>query len=493
MKGSLQIHAPQTAQRPLTPTEHTADRCVQNKTKTMRLLLFFSFCLLLSCTKNIEQIEKSIICGKLNELNEHDTHSLRITYSVYGVQKTEYTKIEADGKFRFEINLQHPIDYKLSLDNKWIRLYSEPGDSSYLDISAVYFPDEIEFIGDQQTFNKNLLSYPEVTQNYFRKYYKKADSLSNISAESLLAFVINTKQKNTEFVMKYSKENNWSKKFTEWALNDMNYEITHDLSFYRGPKNESYYNSFYNTFEINNTGAISNYKYWEYLQGYLVYILNFKNELPLDSITLSIIGQHILENSDGASTDYLLALAFIWGTETALFSYDELAEEASDYINLVNSDLIKEYLHSYNAKYAKILNSSNKRGFSAIKLDSTIEKIFHEHHGKVIYGKIWADWCGSCVKSMPEFIKLKEEFENVEFILIAIDSELKKIDRLITHFGITDNSYILNENQSLQLKEIFKVVAVPQYFIIDKNGDILKSNTTPPDSYLTKEMLKSLQ
>ena len=436
--------------------------------------------------------ENSLICGKIKEVNANETQSLRITYSVYGVQKTEYTKVEVDGNFRFEIDLQHPIDYKLTLNNKWIRLYSAPGDSSYLEISAVDFPEKISVSGVKQAFNRNFLNYQEVTQNYLRKYYKEADSVSKISAESLSEFVIKTKENNREFVEKYSTDNNWTQIFSKWALNNMNYEITHDLTFYRGPKSDSFYN-YYESFEIDNSDAIDSYRYWEYLQGYLVYILNIKNVVPEDSISLSIMGKYIIDNSYGASKDYLLALSFIWGIETALFPYDELNLGAMNYINLVSNDNIKQYLNSYYSKYVQALSSNNNTNLGSIELDSTIDKIFRDHKGKVIYGKIWADWCGSCIKSMPEFLKLKEEFDNVEFILIAIDSDLEKIDNLISHFGISEISYFLDENLSLKLKEVFKLRAVPQYFIIDKSGDIIKINATPPNSYITREILESLE
>ena len=457
----------------------------------MRLLFFLSLCLLISCSRHTKSNESAIICGQIKELDPNEEKFLRITYSIYGIQSTEYTEVKEDGTFKFEIGLQHPIDYKLLFNNKSVRLYSGPKDSSFIEFTSDNFPDKIIVYGEQQTFNRSFIDYQEVSLDYFRKYYKDIDSVSKISAKSLKEFVIQTKKKNIEFVQKYSYDNNWSQKFSKWALNNMNYEVTHDLIFYRGPKSNSYYN-FYNSFEIDNPDAIDSYRYWEYLQGFLVYILNIKNPVAEDSISLPIIGKYIIDNSYGSSKDYLLALSFIWGIETALFSFDELKTGAMDYINLVNNDKIRQYLNSYYSEYIKLLRSENYSSLNPTELNSTIAKIFQNHTGKVIYGKIWADWCGSCIKSMPDFLNLKNELNNVHFILIAIDSDMERINEIISHFGITDNSYFLDEKLSAQLKELFKTKAIPQYFIIDRNGAIIKFHATPPNNYITKEILESI-
>lgn len=86
----------------------------------------------------------------------------------------------------------------------------------------------------------------------------------------------------------------------------------------------------------------------------------------------------------------------------------------------------------------------------------------------------WATWCKPCVKSIPEFVKMDEEFEDkdVQFIGISIDGPRNKakVKPFIKSLGV--DYPILRDSDSSVMSRL-RVTAVPTLMIVNSENEIV--------------------
>lgn len=86
----------------------------------------------------------------------------------------------------------------------------------------------------------------------------------------------------------------------------------------------------------------------------------------------------------------------------------------------------------------------------------------------------WATWCKPCIKSIPEFVKMDEEFEDkdVQFIGISIDGPRNKakVKPFIKSLGV-DYPVLRDSDSSVMAR--LRVTAVPSLLIVNSENEIL--------------------
>jgi thiol-disulfide isomerase/thioredoxin len=99
--------------------------------------------------------------------------------------------------------------------------------------------------------------------------------------------------------------------------------------------------------------------------------------------------------------------------------------------------------------------------------------------GKPIILEFWASWCTSCEKESAIFKNLAETYSGrVQFISINMDDSYSESNAsdgpILEAYGLDDP----------MLKEIYQVMTLPQYTIIDKDGLIYDAYTMTPSEGL---------
>ena len=112
--------------------------------------------------------------------------------------------------------------------------------------------------------------------------------------------------------------------------------------------------------------------------------------------------------------------------------------------------------------------------------------------GQLVYIKVWATWCGPCLKSIPDWKLLQQEFEDKDelvFLSISIDSNKEKWSEMLTSRQLP-GVHILAEAD--RMREDFMIPGIPRYMLIDKNGILVEANALRPHEDGIKELLESL-
>ncbi|MEQ9091112.1 MAG: TlpA disulfide reductase family protein [Balneola sp.] len=86
----------------------------------------------------------------------------------------------------------------------------------------------------------------------------------------------------------------------------------------------------------------------------------------------------------------------------------------------------------------------------------------------------WATWCKPCVKSIPEFVKMDDEFDDtqVQFIGISIDGPRNKakVKPFIKSLGV---EYPVLRDSDSSLMGRLGVRAVPSLLIVNSDNEII--------------------
>lgn len=97
-----------------------------------------------------------------------------------------------------------------------------------------------------------------------------------------------------------------------------------------------------------------------------------------------------------------------------------------------------------------------------------------EYVGSVTLVNIWATWCAPCRLEMPSMQQAYEELADRGFRIAAIsidDGDSDKVIEFGKELGLT---FDLLHDQSMRIQLIYQTTGVPESFLLDKNGIVVK-------------------
>ena len=169
-----------------------------------------------------------------------------------------------------------------------------------------------------------------------------------------------------------------------------------------------------------------------------------------------------------AFAETLYGYKFIDDEELLKLVDDVLKNPVTDDVRSKATEVKRKLLFSLIGTTVKPLAFPNAKG-DTIKLTG----LYLEKDYVVI--DVWATWCGPCVASMTEFNELKKKY-NIEVYSISIDDKIEKVQKFVSNHP--EYTWpIVHAGKKTWLDEYFNIKLIPAYFIVDKNGVIVSSNT----------------
>lgn len=131
-------------------------------------------------------------------------------------------------------------------------------------------------------------------------------------------------------------------------------------------------------------------------------------------------------------------------------------------------------------KKIKDFNFSNKTG-KPISLYSL--------NSKIVIIELWATWCGPCIKEMTKIPELRKLNQDIEFYSISLDKTPEKMKKFVEkHKYDWPIVYGGDEESNGELFGYFHIVAIPTYYIIDRDGIVIRILDE-----LDEELIRSLK
>ena len=114
-----------------------------------------------------------------------------------------------------------------------------------------------------------------------------------------------------------------------------------------------------------------------------------------------------------------------------------------------------------------------------------------DSRGKVVMVDFWASWCPSCRQEAPHLVELYEEYRGrgVEFIGVAIWDFPDDLNTYVEQFGLIYPN-ALDEKGTVAIE--YGVVATPEKFFIDRDGNIVRKFVGPTSPELLRQQLDEL-
>ena len=208
---------------------------------------------------------------------------------------------------------------------------------------------------------------------------------------------------------------------------------------------------------------------------------NFQNSTILGSPSNELHNQYLkLDNNE--------KLSFIFKNSDNPFSLSTIMENPQ----LISQDSLRIFYSNLNSKLKKSKNGLALKDFittEKIKIGSPFKDFeardldgnkvnLSDFKGKIILLDFWANWCHFChEQNKSEFAHLNKKYNKNEFVLISYSLDTKK--ELWEKSSNSDNIDWVNISNIKGMNDpivaLFNLHSLPQSFLIDKNGIIVKT------------------
>ena len=129
--------------------------------------------------------------------------------------------------------------------------------------------------------------------------------------------------------------------------------------------------------------------------------------------------------------------------------------------------------------------ASNKPDIQNITISTFDNQTYKlsDYQGKIIVINFWASWAKPCEKEAADLERAWQEYKDDGVLFFGVDyiDTETEAQAYINKWGIT---YPNGPDEGTKISQTFRISGVPETYIFDKNGKLIKALTGPTD-YIT--------
>jgi cytochrome c biogenesis protein CcmG/thiol:disulfide interchange protein DsbE len=143
------------------------------------------------------------------------------------------------------------------------------------------------------------------------------------------------------------------------------------------------------------------------------------------------------------------------------------------------------------SKYEPLVIGMMAPDFSLPDLQGKTQRL-STYRGKVVFLNFWATWCKPCKEEMPSMQVLWENLKNQDFMMLAVSMDRVTTKKDIPSFVETLKlSFPILTDSWGQTDKRYKLMGVPETYIIDQNG-VLREKVIGPRDWTRPENIGSI-
>lgn len=136
----------------------------------------------------------------------------------------------------------------------------------------------------------------------------------------------------------------------------------------------------------------------------------------------------------------------------------------------------------------------NDKVYDITNKQFTFQEVLNQYKGKKVLIDVWASWCRDCLIGLPKVKQLQEEFPEVVFLFLSVDTKQSSWKRGIRKYNIKGEHYNLPKGMKQgNLVDFLNLNWIPRYVVLDELGNItLFKATKASDKDITAALKISL-
>ena len=124
---------------------------------------------------------------------------------------------------------------------------------------------------------------------------------------------------------------------------------------------------------------------------------------------------------------------------------------------------------------------SRAREFKSVNLRTARPASLADYRGKVVLLNIWATWCPPCRVEMPSMERLHQKLGGPDFDVVAVSVDEGDSGVVMTFARALGLSFDILHDRSGAIQRIYQTTGVPESFLIDRDGIIVKKVIGPAE------------
>ena len=143
------------------------------------------------------------------------------------------------------------------------------------------------------------------------------------------------------------------------------------------------------------------------------------------------------------------------------------------------------------SKYEPLVVGMTAPNFSLPDLQGKTQRLT-DYRGKVVFLNFWATWCKPCKEEMPSMQVLWDNLKNQDFVMLAVSMDRVTTTKDIPSFVETLKlSFPILTDSWGQTDKRYKLMGVPETYIIDQNG-VLREKVIGPRDWTRRESIETI-
>ncbi len=468
----------------------------------------------------LAQSKEVIVTGKINQVMAKTAYLREMDpYDPASAGKAiDSATIDTNGVFLISLKLQKPVKYTLGFGqfNAIPDLYLWPDDSLYIDIQFgeqtmnynVFGKGEGYLANKLYTdFSKQFSVTPELAQKY--QQVSQSDTI-----DLLIDFISSHKDKQIDYINKYSSkvpenvkaelimniEYDWASTVLSRLIEEMQNQyqsnaIVWDHKQFSAPVLAKV--------KLNNPDAARSNAYRIFLDRHLM--INF-------------LEYYFGKAKEGTELSVKDSYGYLFSSIRNQYKGVALDLEMSKLFNDLFAEMkTNEEYEFAKVEFQKFRKEAKDKGFlppieklfdtqrpltvgmaaPAFSLpDSTGKMIsLSDFKGKVVYIDFWGTWCGPCRKEIPALKELHTKFEankDVVFMSLALEHGDMKAWKDFVRSQALHGVQLYVDRSNREISQKYRIVSVPTFMLIDKNGNIANPNAKRPSEPGIEDDIKKL-